>query len=134
MPETISPPQLMTLSGSAHVAIATGAVVAIGGQVGVGADGTTVSHALPAQTAAALRNLETAVKSAGCSVDDLVKVTYYVVARSPVELEDFKAGFSLATAQGVELPLNAAATLLRVQGLMSDEWLVEIDGLAVRTG
>jgi enamine deaminase RidA (YjgF/YER057c/UK114 family) len=112
--------------------IGEGPLVFVSGQTPTDANGATIGVGdLTTQTAEALRNLERAVQAAGSTIDHVLKVTYYVVAPDAAALKAFEDGFAVAAGWGVRLPLNNAATLARVDGLMNDEWLVEIDAIAL---
>jgi enamine deaminase RidA (YjgF/YER057c/UK114 family) len=133
MRETLSPADLQRPHGYQHiVAVSGGRTVFVAGQTPTDAEGNTLGgSSVSEQTAEALRNLERAIAAAGGSVDDVVKVTYYLVDAQPTRVAEFEAGFGLAAKDGVRLPLKAAATLAGVQALANPEWLIEIDAIAV---
>jgi enamine deaminase RidA (YjgF/YER057c/UK114 family) len=99
--------------------------VYIGGQNGVGPDGTVVGPGLREQTSHALENLRTCVEAAGGSITDVVKWTIYCVAGAPLQ-----EGFA---AFGEFWPRDAAPpaiTFAFVAGLAVPGALVEIEAVA----
>lgn len=102
----------------------------VGGQNGVGADGTVVGPGMAEQTQQALANLRTCLQAAGAEVSDIVKWTIY-----HVEGADVQAGLA---AFGEFWPRDAAPpaiTVVKVLDVGPPGALVEIEALAaVRTG
>jgi enoyl-CoA hydratase/carnithine racemase len=129
----IAPPGLPKAQGFQHVVEAAGGrVVTVAGQVAQDADGSLVGPGdLAAQTAQAFRNVETALASAGLSPADVVKLTYFVVGLDDEKVAQFGAGAAAARANGVRLP-RAAATMVGVTALVSPDYLVEIEAIAIR--
>lgn len=135
MKRAINPPALPKPFGYQQAVAASGSFVFISGQVSVDAEGKVLwAGELQRQTAQALRNLEHALRAAGAEVEDVVKVMYYLATPDIADLGQFEAGFALAAEWGVRLPVSAASTLLRVAGLGSAEWMVEIDAIACIEG
>ena len=129
----LAPEGLPPAQGFQHVVESSGGrLVAVAGQVAQGADGQLVGAGdLAAQTAQALRNVETALAAAGLTAADVVKLTYYIVGLDTDKVTQFGAGAVAARANGVKLP-RAAATMVGVTGLVEPGYLVEIEALAVR--
>ena len=99
--------------------------VYIGGQNGVGPDGTVVGPGLREQTSQALENLRTCVEAAGASITDVVKWTIYCIDGAPLQ-----EGFA---AFGEFWPRDAAPpaiTFAFVAGLAVPGALVEIEAVA----
>ena len=126
-----NPPELPAPSGYSHASSGSGEVVFVGGQVGCDTGGA-IQHPgdMAAQFGLALRNVRTALASAGCQPDDVVKVTYLVTdvaayrsALKPIG-EHYRAVF------GRYFP---ASTLLEVSGLFDPAAMVEIEAVAVRS-
>lgn len=128
VPEGLSPAQ-----GFFHATSAAGGrMVTIAGQVARDADGNVVGPGdLAAQTAQAFRNVATALAAAGLTATDVVKLNYYVVGLDADKVVQFGAGAAAAKAAGVPLP-KAASTMVGVTALVSPEYLVEIEAVAVR--
>lgn len=75
-------------------------------------------------------NVHTALKAAGASFKDLVKVRVYVVGWTEDKMPQLLKGIENATAKIDETP-QAPATLIGVQALDVPEHLVEIEATAV---
>lgn len=115
-----------------QVAIATGTrTVYLAGQVARTADGEPVGPGdLAAQVEQALTNVDTAVKAAGGSFDDIAKLTVYVVDWTPEKMAPFGEGaMRAAVALGVD-PIRPI-TLIGVAALAEPDLLVEIEAIAV---
>ena len=112
-------------SNGFHGAVAVTAngvkTVYVAGQVG-GGDGVA------AQTAAVWGRVDQQLDAAGASLSDLVKATTYIVDFDPAtHLAEYRAGREEALALD-DMP---ASTLLGIPALASEQFLVEIDGIAV---
>ena len=95
--------------------------VYVAGQVGAG-DGVAE------QTAAVWERVAQRLDAAGASLADLIKATTYIVDFDPAtDLAAYRAGREAALALD-DMP---ASTLLGIPGLAADQYLVEIDGIAV---
>jgi len=99
-----------------------GAVVALTGQVAVGA-----APGLGAREQAEIvwDRIEEILRAAGAGFDDVVKITTYIVDRA-----DRTDVAGVRNARFAERPLPAS-TLVVVAGLAEPDWRVEIDVLAV---
>ena len=126
-PDTMGPP----LGLYSHIASAAGgSLIAIAGQTGVTADGAlTGDGSVDAQTTQSFVNLGLALTAASASFSDVLKTTTFVVGRSSV------APFMAARRRVFEeiypdgrFPPN---TLLIVEGLVEERFLVEIEAFAV---
>ncbi len=117
-------------AGYSHASIApAGRIVHLAGQIGTDANGIH-PEGLAAQTEQALLNLVDALTGASdATVDDLVKITVYVVGwRESMGAELFE-GMARA---GATNPLPVVPiTLVGVQSLFLDESLIEIEATAV---
>ncbi len=112
-------------SNGFHGAVAVTAngvkTVYVAGQVG-GGDGVA------AQTAAVWGRVGAQLEAAGASLADLVKATTYIVDFDPeTDLAAYRAGREAALALD-DMP---ASTLLGIPALAAEQFLVEIDGIAV---
>jgi 2-iminobutanoate/2-iminopropanoate deaminase len=92
------------------------------GQVAFGADGALVAGGVEEQTSQALDNLERCLASAGCSMDDVVKVTAFLS-----DLQDFDA-YNRAYERRFAAPYPARST---VGARLADGLLVEIEAVAL---
>lgn len=59
-------------------AVRAGDYVYVSGQVPVGADGIVVGHEIVGQTTQVMKNIEAALKLAGCTFDDVCKTTVWL--------------------------------------------------------
>lgn len=95
----------------------------ISGQVGVRPDGSTAAG-IHAQMLQAWSNFLAVLTTAGFATSDVVKVTVYVTQPA---LKEFRQ------AREAAIPGHApAATYVQVAGLASPDYLVEIEGEAVK--
>ena len=126
MIQRMNPPGMTTPTGYSHVVSARGGrTVYIAGQVALDAKGQLVGEGdLAAQTRQVFANLETALKAAGASFNDVVKTNYYLRDASQVQvIRDVRGKYFTK-----ELP---ASTLVEVSRLANPGFLVEIEVVAV---
>jgi enamine deaminase RidA (YjgF/YER057c/UK114 family) len=127
-PQNVNPEQLGPAQGFSHATVAAGTVW-LGGQIGSDESGSVPEpRDIVAQFARAVRNVATALRAAGSSPEDTVKLTYYVT-----DLEAYRAnlraiGSSYREVFGHHYP---ATTLVEVRSLFHPDALVEIDAVAV---
>lgn len=98
----------------------------IGGQNGVDEAGNVVSNELAGQTARAIENLITVLEAAGGTLDDLVRVGLYLKGDG-----DITPGFEEWMKHAGKLENPPAVTMVRVLGLASPDFLIEIEATAV---
>ena len=127
MPITLINPDGLPEIGVYHqVAVATGTkTIYVAGQVAWDA-----APDLALQTEQAYMNVHTALKGAGASFENLVKVTVYVVDWSPDKMPELIKGIENAMARAGEVA-KPPATLIGVAALDVPEHLVEIEAVAV---
>ncbi len=125
--ELINPPELHPAPGFSHITIAEGTrLIMFAGQVALDAEFNLVGgDDLGAQTAAAMRNIETAINAVGIGWDDIVRRTIYTTR--PTEHEAITAAIDEVTG-GAGHP---AQTILGVTGLAVPGLLIEIEVTAV---
>jgi len=116
--------------GFSHASIASsgGRVVHLSGQIGTDAAGAH-PDGLAAQTEQAMRNLMNALVGIGGALDDLAKLTIYVVGWNQSMQRDLFVG--LGAAAKVDPIGVVPITLVGCQSLFLDESLIEIEGVAV---
>jgi enamine deaminase RidA (YjgF/YER057c/UK114 family) len=110
-----------------HVVTATGArTIYISGQVSTDEEGRIVGEGdIAAQTTQVMQNLGHALKAAGASYANIVKITTFVVNYKPrPTIGKARSVFF----EGLEPP---ASTLVGVSALAAPEWLIEIEAIAV---
>ncbi|WP_250444643.1 RidA family protein [Actinotalea sp. C106] len=128
-----SPDGLMQPVPYHHVAVATGSrQVHVAGQISRDAAGTPLAPGdLAGQTAQALRSTGTALRSAGATFDDVVRLTFYVTGWSPDKIGAFMTGVeSVAEELGLPSPMPPAS-LIGVEMLFESDVLVEVEATAV---
>lgn len=121
-----NPPGLSTPTGYSHIVAATGGrTIYVSGQVAFDANGQLVGKGdLGAQTRQVFANLETALKAAGATFNDVVKTNYYMLDASQVQvIREVRAKYFTK-----ELP---ASTLVEVRRLANPDFLIEIEVIAV---
>jgi len=125
--ELIDPDGLYHPPTYSHVAVGRGSsIVFVSGQVGYDENGQLVGDDHASQGERAFQNVRTAVEAAGASVEDVVKITIYVVDHGPGVLETLMA--ARASVFGEHKP---ASTYLGVAALARPGLLVEVDAVAV---
>ncbi|RAS70998.1 enamine deaminase RidA (YjgF/YER057c/UK114 family) [Lentzea atacamensis] len=122
----INPDGLPTIDVYHQVAVATGTrTIYVAGQVAWDAEPD-----LAVQVEQAYVNVHTALKGAGASFKDLVKVTIHVVDWTPDKMPELLKGIENAMARVGETA-KPPATLIGVAALDVPEHLVEIESIAV---
>ena len=127
-PRNVNPEGLAPARGFSHATIA-GDTVWTGGQIGSDASGKVVEGGVVAQFEKAIRNLATALRAAGCSPEDTVKLTYYVTRLDEYKTNLPALGAAYREVFGRHYP---ATTLIAVSALFDPDALVEIEAVAVR--
>jgi enamine deaminase RidA (YjgF/YER057c/UK114 family) len=127
--DRINPRGLLAIPEIANVSIATGTrIVHISGQTAVDTAGKVVGGTHLEQSRVAWRNLKTALEAAEATIDDVAKITIYVVDYSWDAVE---ALTTAATEVFDGPPPLTANTLVGVSSLWLPELLVEIEAVAV---
>lgn len=128
MTHLIRNPGTVAKPGSAYshaIEVAPGARwLHISGQVGVSPDGRTASGA-EAQAEACWANIRAILADAGMGLEDLVKVTTYLVSAGDVAVARTVRDRNI----GVHRP---ASTLVVVHALANPAWLIEIEAIAAK--
>jgi len=121
-----NPPGLAAPRGYSHVVdVPPGRLVFIAGQVAFDAQGNLVGKGdIRAQTEQVFKNLQIALESAGCTLADVVKLTWFVRDASQV------ATFREVREQILGSGPRPASTLVEIKSLVRDDLLVEIDAVA----
>ena len=102
-----------------------GNMVFVSGQVAADASGNLVGKGdARAQAEKCLKNVEAALGAAGASLDDLTKITAFIV-----NAEDYAP---YAEARLALFPENGpASSTVFIKGLVSPDYLIEIEAIAV---
>ncbi len=110
------------------VATRGGRTLYVAGQIALNEKGELVGAGdLAAQAEQVYQNVGLALKGAGATMNDLVKITVYVVNLKP-EQRDL---MGKVRARHVNKDNPPASTLVGVQALAKPEFLVEVEGIAV---
>ena len=121
-----NPPDLSKPTGYTHVVETTGAVrtVYISGQIAFDNDGKVVGAGdMKAQAEQVFKNLETALKAAGATFADVVKMNSYTTDMSKVaDVREVRARYFGANAP--------ASTFVEVKGLVRPELMLEVEVIA----
>jgi enamine deaminase RidA (YjgF/YER057c/UK114 family) len=125
----LNPPGLVSSPAYSQVVTAKpGTVIWVAGQTAENAKGELVGKGdLKAQVNQVWENLKLALAASGATFKDVVKITTCVVNYTPSMRDDLRAA-RLRFMGSVPPP---AATLVGVQSLASEDWLVEIEVTAV---
>jgi enamine deaminase RidA (YjgF/YER057c/UK114 family) len=128
MPSVIQPKGWPRPRGYANGMLASGRLLAIGGQVGGRPPNMTLARGLVPQFAQAVDNVVTVVRAAGGVPTDIVSLTIFVT-----DLEQYVGSTQEIRAVWRERLGNhyPAMALIGVRALLDAEALVEIQGLAV---
>jgi enamine deaminase RidA (YjgF/YER057c/UK114 family) len=109
-------------------AVRVGDVIHVAGQVAVNADREVVGVGdSEAQARQCFANLERVLGEAGASMDDVVRVTAYLVAA------EHYAGYAAAKRDSLATALPAGTAVI-VAGLMDPRFLIEIEAVAIVSG
>jgi enamine deaminase RidA (YjgF/YER057c/UK114 family) len=130
MPATfLNPPGLCPTNGWTHVVASSGAkTIHVSGQVSVDERGQVVGRGdLKAQTEKVFANLEVALKSAGATFAEVVKMNIYVVGLKPELVPLVRE----VRARYVNMAAPPASTFVGVSALVNADWLIEIEVVAV---
>ncbi len=100
----------------------------IGGQIGWTADQKFETHDFIGQMEQALRNIVDVLEAAGGKIEDLVRLTWYVVDKQEYVARQREVGEVYRRVLGRHFP---AMTMVVVAGLVEDEALLEIEATAV---
>lgn len=125
----INPTELCPTNGWTHVvATSGGKTIHISGQVGVDERGQVVGKGdLKAQTEKTFQNIDVALKAAGATFRDVVKMNLYVVGLKPEQVPHIRE----VRARYVNMANPPASTLVGVSALVGADWLIEIEAVAV---
>ena len=97
------------------------------GQASVDADGNVLDAGdMAAQLNRAFDNLETVLKQAGFTLEDVVRLSYYVT-----DVQAFSAAGATVAARLGSLPVKPSGSLLGVATLFHPDAMVEIEATAV---
>lgn len=125
-PEGLGPP----LGNYSHVAVGSGELVAVAGQVGRDERGELAGTDLSSQARQAYANLGTALRAAGCGFADVLKMTTFLV--DPADIPAFMEVRAAIFAEVYPGGLHPPNTLCVLRRLVEPELLFEVEALALR--
>ena len=123
-PQSVAPP-----TGYSHVVVAEGRrIIFLAGQVPHAPDGTLVGAGdVVAQARQCFRNIRAGLEAVGASPSDVVKITIFVVDYEPAQRD----GIIAARDEVLAFEAPPASTFVGIQRLVRDEWLIEVEAVAV---
>jgi enamine deaminase RidA (YjgF/YER057c/UK114 family) len=122
----VNPATLPTPRGYSQVVVASpGKTIYVSGQVSVDRSGAVVGAGnLHAQAQQVFANLKLALEAAGATFADVVKLNFYVLDASQVQvIRDVRDTF-------ITSERAPASTLVEVRRLVREEFLLEVDAIA----
>jgi enamine deaminase RidA (YjgF/YER057c/UK114 family) len=128
--EFVNPEELLKNPAFSQAAVikGNGSTIYIGGQNAITKDKEIIGKGdIAAQTAHALKNIETALQACGATLDDLFRLTIYIV-----QGQDVQKGFSGAQPFLKKLKHPPVISGIIVAGLANPDYLVEIEAVAFK--
>lgn len=125
----LNPNDLHMTAGYSHVVTANqGKMIFVAGQVALNKQGDLVGKGdLRAQTIQVFENLKVALVAAGATFADVVKLNIYVPNYKPTDLPVIRE----VRSKYVSKEKPPAATLVGVQSLVREDFLIEIEVIAM---
>lgn len=124
---TIHPDGWAPAKGYANGMLAADGTLYIGGQIGWTPDKEFASHDFIGQMEQALRNIVAIVEQAGGKVEDITRLTWFVIDKAEYVARQREVGEVYRKVLGRHFP---AMSMLVVSGLVEDDALVEIEATA----
>jgi len=122
----VRPDGLPPANGYSHAVEFSGRLIVVSGQVPLGADGELVGANDPeAQIRQVFENVRTALAATGAAFEDVVKITVFLT-----DLADLEA-FRRVRNEFIAADAPPASSVVRVAGLISPAFRVEVEALAV---
>lgn len=129
--QVISPQGWAPAKGYANGVLAHGNQLYVGGQIGWNAEQQFETHDFIGQMEQTLKNIVSVVTSAGGRIEDITRLTWYVVDKREYLARQREVGEAYRNVMGRHFP---AMTMVVVAGLIEDDALIEIEATAVLTG
>ncbi|QXT40635.1 RidA family protein [Gymnodinialimonas ceratoperidinii] len=124
---TIQPDGWAPAKGYANGILAADGTLYIGGQIGWNAAQEFTSHDFIGQMEQALRNIVDVVTAAGGKVEDITRLTWFVIDKAEYIARQREVGQVYRKVLGRHFP---AMSMLIVAGLVEDDALLEIEATA----
>lgn len=129
MPHRIVQPEgWAPAKGYANGLLAENNCLFIGGQIGWNAQQQFETHDFVAQMEQTLKNIVTVLTEAGGEVEDITRLTWFVVDKKEYVARQREVGEAYRRVLGKHFP---AMTMVVVSGLVEDDALIEIEATAV---
>lgn len=129
--QVISPQGWAPAKGYANGVLAHGNQLYVGGQIGWNAEQQFETHDFIDQMEQTLKNIVSVVTSAGGRIEDITRLTWYVIDKREYLARQREVGEAYRKVMGRHFP---AMTMVVVAGLIEDDALIEIEATAVLTG
>lgn len=129
MNTVIQPPGWLPAKGYANGVWTADGHLYVGGQIGWNAQQQFESDDFILQMHQALQNIVSVVETAGATVQDIVRLTWYVVDKREYMARQSEVGQAYRAIMGKHFP---AMTMVVVAGLVEDRALLEIEATAVK--
>ena len=125
MEHYVRPGGMPPANGYSHAVAFEGRLLVISGQVPLDAGGRLVGQGDPeAQVRQVFRNLEAALAAAGADMDHVVKLTVFLTDMADLGV------FRSVRDEYIRADKPPASSLVRVSGLVSPEFRIEVEALA----
>jgi len=124
----IQPACLPPPTGNFTWAVQSEKTVYLSGQVGIDASGKLVAKDAESQARQIYVNMEMTLKELGGNLNSLVRTAIYIVGRENIEAHRRVRRELVASGRMMKKP---ASTMLLVAGLAEEDWVVEVDAIAV---
>jgi enamine deaminase RidA (YjgF/YER057c/UK114 family) len=128
--EFLKPEGLAPVTAYSHVVVARpGKIIFVAGQVATDKEGKLVGKDdLKAQAVQVFANLKTALAAAGATFDDVVKINWFIKGYKPEVLPTLREVRAAYFNKNAPPP---ASTLLGVMSLAQEDYLLEVEVIAV---
>jgi enamine deaminase RidA (YjgF/YER057c/UK114 family) len=129
--KTIQPEGWAPAKGYANGMLTPSGTLYVGGQIGWTADQVFESHDFIGQMRQALQNIVAVVDAAGGKIEDITRLTWYVIDKKEYLSKQREVGQVYREVLGRHFP---SMTMVVVAGLVEDEALLEIEATAEIAG
>jgi enamine deaminase RidA (YjgF/YER057c/UK114 family) len=125
----MSPPTLPPTNGFSQVAVASGnRTIYVSGQISVNEKGEVIGKGdMKAQAEQTFKNVAAALAAAGASFKDVVKMSVFVVGLKAEHVPAIRE----VRSRYVNMEQAPASTMVGVAALVSPDWLIEIEAIAI---
>lgn len=125
--KTIQPAGWAAAKGYANGMLAADGTLYLGGQIGWTKDQKFETHDFIGQMEQALRNIVDVVEAAGGQIEDITRLTWFVINKAEYVARQSEVGAVYRRVLGRHFP---AMSMLVVAGLVEDDALLEIEATA----